>query len=86
MAKRDGVRVVVVAMPQPIVYALDPQIKTVVESAGMTFLDCRVVNGISSASFVDEMHLGNDAQRVIHKFIIRKECFVILHQRPVISY
>ena len=57
-AKQDGVRVVVVAMPQPIVYALDPQIKTVVESAGMTFLDCRVVNGISSASFVDEMHLG----------------------------
>ena len=72
MAKSEGVRVVVVAMPQPVVYSLDPQIKTVVEGAGMSFLDCRAVSGISAASFADEMHLATTGASVYSHFLGRE--------------
>ena len=72
MAKSEGVRVVVVAMPQPVVYSLDPQIKTVVEGAGMSFLDGRTVSGISAASFADDMHLATNGASVYSHFLGRE--------------
>ena len=72
MAKEHGVRVVVVAMPQPVIYALDPQIKSVVNVAGMNFIDCRNVDGISPASFADEMHLATGGAIVYSRFLGRE--------------
>lgn len=71
MVKERGVRVIVVAMPQPVVYSLDPEIKLVVETAGMSFLDCRNVDGISPASFADEMHLATSGAVVNSRFLGR---------------
>ena len=71
-AKEHGVRVVVVAMPQPVTYALDPQIKSVVDAAGMNFIDCRNVDGISAASFADEMHLATSGAIVYSRFLGRE--------------
>ncbi len=71
MAKERGVRVIVVAMPQPVVYSLDPEIKLIVETAGMSFLDCRNVDGISPANFADEMHLATSGAVVYSRFLGR---------------
>lgn len=69
MAKQNGVHVVFVAMPLPVFYSLDPQIKSIVEGAGMSFFDCRKVNGIDPQSFADEMHLTNSAAIVYSHFL-----------------
>jgi hypothetical protein len=69
IAKEQGVRVIVVAMPQPVRYSLDPQITQAVERAGMTFLDCRDVNGINQDSFADEMHLSSAGAAVYSRFL-----------------
>ncbi len=72
LAKEQGVRVILVAMPQPITYSLDPQIKLTVERAGMNFLDCRNVDGINPASFADEMHLASGGAAVYSRFLGRE--------------
>jgi hypothetical protein len=72
VAKGEGVHVIVVAMPLPLVYSLDPQIKSVVENAGMSFLDCRMASGISAASFADEMHLATTGASVYSHFLGRE--------------
>ena len=69
MARHEGVQVVVVAMPQPVLYSLDPQIKAIVEGAGMSFLDCRNVGGIDPQSFADEMHLANSGAVIYSHFL-----------------
>lgn len=71
MSKEKRVHVVVLAMPQPVVYSLDPQIETIVVGAGMTFLDCRTVAGIGADSFVDEMHLATAGASVYSCFLGR---------------
>lgn len=72
LAREQGVRAIVVAMPQPVPYSLDPQIKLTVEQAGMSFLDCRNVDGISAGSFADEMHLGSTGAAVYSRFLGRE--------------
>lgn len=72
LAKEQGVRVIVVAMPQPINYSLDPQVKLAVERSGMDFLDCRKVDGINAASFADEMHLATSGAAIYSRFLGRE--------------
>jgi hypothetical protein len=72
LAAAQGVRVIVVAMPQPVAYSLDPQIKLTVEGAGMNLLDCRSVDGISTASFADEIHLASGGAAVYSRFLGRE--------------
>jgi hypothetical protein len=72
LAREQGVRVIVVAMPISSPYPLDPQIKSTVETAGMSFLDCRNVDGISAQSFVDEIHLASSGMRVYSRFLGRE--------------
>jgi hypothetical protein len=72
LAREQGVRTIVVAMPQPIRYSLDPQIKQTVEQAGMSFLDCRDVDGISAASFADEIHLATRGAAIYSRFLGRE--------------
>ena len=71
LARQEGVQVVVVAMPQPVQYSLDPEITRVVDQAGMTLLDCRSVNGINAQSFLDEMHLA-DAGAIVYSHFLGK--------------
>jgi len=72
LAKEQGVRVIVVAMPQPIAYSLDPTIKSTVERSGMSLLDCRNVDGISAASFADEIHLATSGALIYSRFLGRE--------------
>jgi hypothetical protein len=72
LVKGQGVRVIVVAMPQPNAYSLDPQIQLTVERAGMSFLDGRNVDGISRASFADELHLTSNGAAVYSRFLGRE--------------
>lgn len=72
LAREQGVRVIVVAMPISNPYPLDPQIKSTVEVAGMSFLDCRNVDGLNAGSFVDEIHLASSGMQVYSRFLGRE--------------
>lgn len=72
LAKEQSVRVIVVAMPQPKMYSLDPQIRATVEGMGMTFLDCRSVDGIGPNSFADEIHLAGAGALTYSRFLGRE--------------
>lgn len=72
LAKEQGVRVIVVAMPQQKMYSLDPQIRATVEGMGMSFLDCRKVDGIGPTSFADEIHLAGAGALTYSRFLGRE--------------
>lgn len=72
MAQQHGVRLIVIAMPQPNVYPLDSQVQSTLDAAGMAFVDCRRVEGISAASFVDEMHMSSNGAAIYSHFLARQ--------------
>jgi hypothetical protein len=72
LARSHNVRVIFVAMPLREDYALDPQIQRIVEAGGMSFFDCRSVDGINQVSFIDEMHLTTSGAQVYSHFLARQ--------------
>lgn len=58
MAKRNGVEVWFVPMPQPEFYELEPKLREVVEGEGMVWLDARAIEGMGEKDFSDGYHLG----------------------------
>ncbi len=69
MAADHKIHVIIVAMPVSTDYLMDPQVKTTVEKAGMTFLDARVVDGLSPKLFPDGYHMGPEAAAIYSKHL-----------------
>jgi lysophospholipase L1-like esterase len=71
LAASQGVRVILVAMPQREPYQLDPQLQPTIERTGMIFIDAHTSPGLSSTAFVDEMHLSTDGAAVYSRHLAR---------------
>lgn len=72
IARNNGVRLVIVAMPQANDYSLDPQVPQIIQSEGGIFIDCRQVEGLNRSSFVDEMHLNSDGATIYSHYLARQ--------------
>jgi len=58
MAKRNGVEVWFVPMPQPEFYELPKKLREVIEGEGMVWMDARQIKGMNEDDFSDGYHLG----------------------------
>ena len=56
--RNHGVKVYLVAMPQPDLWQLNPEVAEIARSHGMEVLDARSIDGITAADFSDGYHLG----------------------------
>ncbi len=72
LAKDHGVRVILVAVPVESHYPIDPQIKGVAETAGVTFIDARPATGLSKESYTDGMHMNSEAAAIYSRFLARQ--------------
>lgn len=72
LAESHGVRVILVAVPVESPYPIDPQIMNTVETAGVTFIDTRVVEGLSKESYADGMHMNSDGATHYSRFLARQ--------------
>jgi hypothetical protein len=57
LTRANGIPVIFVAMPIAIPYEIDPRARAVMEQAGVTLVDARVVPGLTADSFTDSLHL-----------------------------
>jgi hypothetical protein len=69
LAQNQGVRVILVAVPVESPYPIDPQVMSTVETAGITFIDSRVVEGLSKESYVDGMHMNSGGAALYSRFL-----------------
>lgn len=69
LAEGRGVKVVLVAMPQPNVYSLSPQIERAVNAANSIFIDARVIEGLGREHYLDEMHLNRGGSTLFSRFL-----------------
>ena len=72
LAESHGVRVIVVAVPVESPYPIDPQIMSTLEAAGVTFIDTRLVEGLSKESYADGMHMKSDGAAHYSRFLARQ--------------
>lgn len=72
LAEANGVKVIVVAMPQKEHYTLDPGLQPVVESAGGTLIDARDVDGLTRADFMDQLHLNPTGATIYSRYLARQ--------------
>ena len=72
LPESHGVRVIVVAVPVESPYPIDPQIMSTLETAGVTFIDSRLVEGLSKESYVDGMHMTSDGAALYSRFLARQ--------------
>jgi hypothetical protein len=72
MAQSHGVRVMLVAMPVKSSYNIAPEIKSFAETAGITFIDSRSVEGLNAENFNDEMHMNTQAANIYSRFLARQ--------------
>lgn len=72
LAVSHGVRVILVAVPVESPYPIDSQIMNTVETAGVTFIDSRTVEGLSKESYVDGMHMNSDGCALYSRFLARR--------------
>lgn len=61
VAQRDGVRVVLVAMPVLKPYEIDPALRELAAARQAALLDCREVTGITREMFPDGLHMNETA-------------------------
>ena len=72
LAQSKGIRVILVAVPVESPYPIDPQIKSTVETSGVTFIDTRSVEGLSKESYVDGMHMNREGATVYSRVLARE--------------
>lgn len=72
LAQNHGVRVILVAVPVKSPYLIDPQIMRTAETAGVTFIDSRLVEGLSEESYVDWIHMNSDGAALYSRFLARQ--------------
>jgi hypothetical protein len=70
MAQKHDVRIIFVAMPQrEKIYPIDPRLQSTIETAGMVFVDSRMVEGLRRENYIDEMHLGSDGGVIYSRYL-----------------
>ena len=69
LARQQGIDVVLLAMPQPKPYTVDPEIPNLAKARGMVFVDGREPPGITSGNFIDEVHLGAEGATIYSHFL-----------------
>jgi hypothetical protein len=67
--RAKGARVVIVAMPVPSGYELDPPLLRLAEKHEIDLIDLRHVRGIGPGSYTDSMHLNGKGQRVVSRVL-----------------
>lgn len=70
-ARRDGVEVILAAMPIPDSYDLPPELWRIAEEFGVRLIDCRRVPGITTEMFPDGLHMNAPAARLYTRFLAR---------------
>lgn len=71
LARRDGVEVILAAMPVPDPYDLDPELWEIAEECGARLIDCRHVPGIKTEMFPDGLHMDDRAARLYTRYLAR---------------
>ncbi len=61
----SGVTLVILSMPIPEPYEIDPGLLELARQGKVVLRDYRVLPGIERASFIDSMHLGSDGRAVL---------------------
>jgi hypothetical protein len=72
MAQSQGVRVILVAMPVKNSYPIAPEIKSLVETRGLTFIDARFVEGLNEENYNDVMHLSSKGANIFSRSLARE--------------
>lgn len=77
MIKRSGATLVVVAFPtqsengeSP--YAIDPKVRSLVESHGFVFKDLRRVEGLENSMYQDYIHLTAEGRMIYTRILARE--------------
>ncbi|MCA8983830.1 MAG: hypothetical protein R3C12_21985 [Planctomycetaceae bacterium] len=78
-AERDGVQVILAAMPVPTPYEFDAGLLEVVHSTSARLVDCRQVPGISLAMFFDGLHMDEQAQQ-LYSQALAERCGPVLRE------
>lgn len=77
LAERDGVQVILAAMPVPEAYEFDPELLELVQNTSAELVDCRVVEGITLPMFFDGLHMDEEAQQ-LYSQDLAKRCVPLL--------
>lgn len=72
LAERDGVQVILAAMPVPEAYEFDTGLLEVVHSTSARLVDCRTVTGITLPMFFDGLHMDEHAQQLYTRALADK--------------
>ncbi len=84
LAERDGVQVILAAMPVPEAYEFDTGLLEVVHSTSARLVDCRTVPGITRPMFFDGLHMDEQAQHLYTR-ALATQCAPLLHATPLAS-
>jgi hypothetical protein len=71
LLKETGAHGIFVAMPLPHIWEPDPQVRQAVTSMGMTYVDARKLEGITSEDFPDGYHMGEKAKTAYSRLIAK---------------
>ncbi len=71
LAAENNVKVIAVAMPLATKYSVDPQLKNVIEEAGMKFIDARKVDGLKPKLFPDGFHMNSEGAAIYSRYLAR---------------
>jgi hypothetical protein len=71
LLRKDGINVVLVAMPAAHGYELDPSIQEGTEEAGACFVDSRAVPHLSEKHFLDQEHLNQIGGKIYSKHLTK---------------
>jgi hypothetical protein len=67
MAAGSGVHLVLISMPQPEPYPVDEDIFPRLRAKGMTYIDCRTIEGLRAEHFPDGYHLRAEGARIFSR-------------------
>ena len=84
MIKRSGAMLIVVAFPTQLEngespYAIDPKVRSLVESNGFVFKDLRIAEGLENSMYEDDIHLSAEG-RTIYTRLLAGEIFKTLSE------
>lgn len=68
-AKKHGVKIYFIPMPQPEVWDFNPEAQKLIEAEGMTVLDARNIEGMTPEDFSDGYHLGETGKVKFSKWM-----------------
>ena len=71
MALDNKVQVILVAMPAREGYPIDPGLFAILQKYGATFLDCRIIPGLTATCFKDGWHLNSQGATIFTTYMAR---------------